>query len=327
MIGYMQMCRTSRHLRPLCYKFTTTSVYWQELIIPSSSMIIFQRMLVLEMIWTAFCYSYFRVSQAPQHIIQNFGASVTVTCAFNIPPDDSEVDVLWWKLGDNTFLHPTSDARKRYFKRKGQGTLQLLDVRLEDAGVYYCGVSQNRAAISNGTGTRLVVHSPPSTPTILSKMPDGSSDIDLHLVCETVDFYPEGITFNWYKNSSKIATGIKSTEYLTDAGLYRASSTLQESQPVQKDNAYICLVSHSTLQSPKLSVYLESRSNSGPNQDMARQCEETMLEMTEENNMGYAALNLFSSEKRRTHRQQEECTQYAAIKTGMDGSRDLSKKT
>ncbi|XP_020368203.2 tyrosine-protein phosphatase non-receptor type substrate 1-like [Rhincodon typus] len=324
-------------------------------------MIILQCMLVLEMISTAFCYSHIQVSQKPQRIIRNFGENVTITCAFSIPSDDSEVGVFWWKLGDNALLHPSADARKRYFKRKGQGTLLLIDIRLEDAGVYYCGVNQNRAMISNGTGTTLVVYNPPSTPTILSKTPDGNSDIYLHLVCETVDFYPAAITFNWYKNTSKIVTGIKTTQYLTDAGLHRASSTLQESQPIQKGTSYICLVSHSATQSSKLSVYLvssstsgidvnfdilaigcavsglvclvlgavigkrcKSRSCRGTNQDAPRPCEEMTLEVTEDSNLGYAALNMFSSEKGRTHRQQENCTHYAAIKTGMDAVRNSS---
>ncbi|XP_059507768.1 natural cytotoxicity triggering receptor 3 ligand 1-like [Stegostoma tigrinum] len=324
-------------------------------------MIMLQRMLVLEMISIAFCYPHFQVSQKPQRIIRNFGENITITCAFSILSDDSEVRVFWWKLGDKALLHPISEARKQHFKRKGQGTLQLIDIRLEDAGVYYCGVSRNSGTIINGTGTALVVYHPPSTPTILSKTPDGNSDVYLRLVCETVDFYPATIAFNWYKNTSKIVTGIKTTQNLTDAGLYRAFSTLQESQPIQKGTPYVCLVSHNATRSWKLSVYLMSSSTSGidinfdilaigcavsglvclllvavigkrcklssckgTNQDAPRPCEEMTLEVTEDSNLGYAALNAFSSEKRQTHRKQDNCTHYAAIKTGMDAVRNSS---
>ncbi|XP_067906095.1 tapasin-related protein-like isoform X2 [Heterodontus francisci] len=313
---------------------------------------VFRCMVIWGMSPTVFGNAKFQVSQSPQHKIVTIGENITFTCAFTPLSDNSEVNVFWWKLGQSIFLQPTADRRRQYFIRKGQGTLQLLDIRLQDAGVYYCGVKQQRNTVTNGTGSSVVVHVPPSTPRILTKTPDGNSNIYLHLVCETTEFYPETITFSWYKNTSNVVTGIKTTKQLDNMGLYQASSILQESQPIQIDTFYICLVSHSTLPTPKLAVYLVSTSNPDINikfeylltvgcvvsgflclvlgtiigkgcqlrtrgdtkQNGSHHCEDTSMERRDDNTLDYAALNVNGLEKRGIRKENKKCTEYAAIK-------------
>ncbi|GCB67493.1 hypothetical protein scyTo_0008068, partial [Scyliorhinus torazame] len=229
------------------------------MVITFSNMIVralLQSFLILGMIATVNCYADNQVLQRPKHKIVMVGQNITITCAFTPLSDNSEVHVFWWKLGESVFMQPISDMRKHVFKRKGQSTFQLLDVRLREAGVYYCGIKEARARMNNGTGSTVVVHAAPHTPTILWKTPDENANVYLHLVCETVDFYPEDVTLQWYKGSSRIITGIKTTKRLNKAGLYQASSILHESQPVLRGTPYTCLVSHTTLQAPKISVHL-----------------------------------------------------------------------
>ncbi|XP_038661940.1 immunoglobulin lambda-1 light chain-like [Scyliorhinus canicula] len=234
------------------------------MVITFSNMIVralLQSSLILGMISTVNCYADTQVLQRPQHKIVMVGQNITITCAFTPLSDNSEVNIFWWRLGENVFMQPTSDMRKHVLKRKGQSTFQLLDVRLHDAGIYYCGIKEARARMNNGTGSTFVVHAVPHTPTILWKTPDENANVYLHLVCETVDFYPEDVTLQWYKGSSRIITGIQTTKRLNKAGLYQATSVLHESQPVLRGTPYTCLVSHTTLQAPKISVHLVTGSD------------------------------------------------------------------
>ncbi|XP_078066426.1 immunoglobulin lambda-1 light chain-like [Mustelus asterias] len=312
---------------------------------------VLQSRLTLMMTVTVISDTQSQVSQSPGHMIVKIGENITIACAFTPPSDNSEVNIFWWRLGESVFMQPSSDRRKHFFKRKGQGSFLLLNVRFQDAGVYCCGVQKGRARMTNGTGSTIVVHASPHEPTIQWKMSDGNSNTYLHLECETVDFYPAAITFHWYKNGSRITTGIKTTKRLNESGLYEATSILQVSQPIQIGTPYICLVSHGTLQAPKLSVHLVSSSNSDTGikfvlltagcvvsglvclvlvtiigkQCALRTCKvtagdvsppsaETIRERSDNGNLAYAALNTIGTAKRGMQKQKENCTEYAAVK-------------
>uniref|UniRef100_UPI00398F7CEA natural cytotoxicity triggering receptor 3 ligand 1-like n=1 Tax=Pristiophorus japonicus TaxID=55135 RepID=UPI00398F7CEA len=261
----------------------------------------------------------FQVTQSPQHKIVRVGGNITFACAFPPFPDNSEVNVFWWRFDKSIYLQRGSDKRKQYFIRKGQGSLQILDIRFQDAGVYYCGVIQQGNTIINGTGSTLVVHAVPANPTIVFKSPGGNSNNYPILVCETVDFYPNTITFNWYKNTSNVVTGIKTTKQLNPAGLYEAISYLQETQPVQIATYYSCLISHPMLQTPKLAFYVVSHSKPETIQDGSHNCEELKKERTDDKKLTYAALNMTGSKNRGMHKQKGKSTEYAAIRLERHG--------
>ncbi|XP_067853502.1 CD276 antigen homolog [Heptranchias perlo] len=312
-----------------------------------------QCIVILGIISTVVCDAVFKLSQSPQRKTVLVGANITFACAFTPFQDNSEVNAYWWRLDETVFLQTNSDRRKLFFIRKGQGSFQLLDIRLQDAGVYYCGVKHERHAIRNGTGSTLVVHAPPAPPTIVSQAPDRNSNMYLVLVCETFGFYPEIITLSWYKNKSNIVTAIQTTKQLNSAGLYEASSILQDSEPLQRGTYYTCLVSHTTLQTPNIAVYLVSDSNPGigvksqylltagcvfsglvclvlgiiigrrcpsrnrtcteSNQDGSHSEEPTMQQI-DDKKLTYAALNIAGSERRGMQKQKGKSTEYAAIR-------------
>uniref|UniRef100_A0A4W3H5G0 Ig-like domain-containing protein n=1 Tax=Callorhinchus milii TaxID=7868 RepID=A0A4W3H5G0_CALMI len=77
----------------------------------------------------------------------------------------------------------------------------------------------------------------------------------LTLVCETAAFYPENLTFTWFKNGTEITTGIHTIKRQNTEGLFEASSSVEETQSVQNGTVYTCCVSHISLQTPGIRNY------------------------------------------------------------------------
>ncbi|XP_078066430.1 immunoglobulin lambda-1 light chain-like [Mustelus asterias] len=204
------------------------------------------------------------VSQSPESTILMAGSDITFHCTANSVQLHSNVDVFWWKLGDETLLEPNSDGRKRFFPFKsGATSFQILNVRVSDSGSYYCGVRDTGSRILNGTGSKLVVHASPEPIRLIPNVSRTNSSTRT-LVCKTAEFYPESVTFIWYKNDSNIVTGISTIQTGNAEGEYEASSTLEMEGPAQSGIVYTCVVSHLTLQYPIMAVYLDSISNSDP---------------------------------------------------------------
>ncbi|XP_051884567.1 natural cytotoxicity triggering receptor 3 ligand 1-like [Pristis pectinata] len=202
------------------------------------------------------------VSQLPETSGVMAGADITFQCETSEIPNKSSLKVIWWKLGDQDVLQPGSYSRKQFSPlENGKSFFQILDVRVADSGVYYCGVVHAENAIVNGTGSNLVVHASPEPVSILSKA-SGTNSSNLSLVCQTAEFYPESLTFTWYKNDNNIVNGISISKELNSDGTYQASSRLETLQPAGSGAVYTCVVSHLTLQSPALAVYFDASSNS-----------------------------------------------------------------
>uniref|UniRef100_A0A4W3H528 Ig-like domain-containing protein n=1 Tax=Callorhinchus milii TaxID=7868 RepID=A0A4W3H528_CALMI len=78
------------------------------------------------------------------------------------------------------------------------------------------------------------------------------------LVCETAEFYPEDVTLTWYKNGNEVKTGINDTKKKNSNGLYKVSSSMEETESVQSGVIYTCVVSHVSLRIPAVAVYAVS---------------------------------------------------------------------
>ncbi|XP_007902906.2 tapasin-related protein-like [Callorhinchus milii] len=207
--------------------------------------------LVILTIGTVAANARLTVTQTLESPIAIVAANVTFRCIFS-PSDNSAVTVEWWKLGENEFLQPGSDSRKRFLTQSGEASLQLLSVNLQDSAAYYCGVRYRGRGMTNGTGSSLVVHAPPMQPNIVS---DGNSTTSLTLVCETDGFYPEDISVTWYKDDKNVFTVNKRKQLGRDGRGYQVSSSLEETQPVRSGAVYICVVSHLSLKSPIIAIY------------------------------------------------------------------------
>ncbi|XP_067853487.1 immunoglobulin lambda-1 light chain-like isoform X2 [Heptranchias perlo] len=198
-----------------------------------------------------------KVSQTPESTNVISGANITFNCTLTSFENNSDATVHWWRLGGTTFLQSGSNSRIKFIFYKGSSSLELVSARVEDSGVYFCGVRQRGNRMESGTGSRLVVHASPAPLRIVPKIAEENSSA-LTLICETAEFYPEVLTFTWYEDHMNIVTGINTIMKLNSEGLYEASSCLKAAQTTKSGAVYTCLVSHLTLRSPAMAVYFDS---------------------------------------------------------------------
>ncbi|GCB68530.1 hypothetical protein scyTo_0012294 [Scyliorhinus torazame] len=152
-------------------------------------------------------------------------------------------------------MQPGSDSRKRFVTGNERASFRLLNISVQDSGVYYCGLTLQGNKAVNGSGSKLVVCALPTPVKIVPHVSEHNVPGSLTLLCEMASFHPAGLTITWYKNNESIATGINTTKQLSRAGMYEAWSYFEDAQPIREGTVYICLVSHVTLQIPAMASY------------------------------------------------------------------------
>ncbi|XP_007902827.2 tyrosine-protein phosphatase non-receptor type substrate 1-like [Callorhinchus milii] len=192
-----------------------------------------------------------RVIQYPAERTAIRGANVTFGCKFADSQSGSDTTLYWWKRGEREYLHTRPDNR-RIFDYK---TFQILNLNFNDSGVYICAAVHKGKIAGNGTGTSLTVHVPPTPLKIFHRDSERDSSKSLTLVCETAEFYPEDVTLTWNKDSNEVKTGIHFTKEKNSNGLYKVSSSMEETESVQSGVIYTCVVSHVSLRIPAVAVY------------------------------------------------------------------------
>uniref|UniRef100_A0A4W3H622 Ig-like domain-containing protein n=1 Tax=Callorhinchus milii TaxID=7868 RepID=A0A4W3H622_CALMI len=195
-----------------------------------------------------------RVIQYPAERTAIRGANVTFGCKFADSQSGSDTTLYWWKRGEREYLHTRPDNR-RIFDYK---TFQILNLNFNDSGVYICAAVHKGKIAGNGTGTSLTVHVPPTPLKIFPTDSERDSSKSQSLVCETAEFYPEDVTLTWNKDSNEVKTGIHFTKEKNSNGLYKVSSSMEETESVQSGVIYTCVVSHVSLRIPAVAVYAVS---------------------------------------------------------------------
>ncbi|XP_072926686.1 immunoglobulin lambda-1 light chain-like [Hemitrygon akajei] len=194
------------------------------------------------------------VTQVPKIANIVKGENVSFDCSLSSSPEGPRVDIYWWKEGENKYINPDHDARELAgFSTKFSGFLQIVNVRPQDAGVYYCAIAHQGRMVGNGTGSTLVVLVPPAPLKIYSGDPEKTESLALQ--CTTSPFYPKNISFTWYKDGTRITTGPTDPKRTSD-GLYEASSNLSVTQVVPTGTVYTCLVSHVSLRVSARATYI-----------------------------------------------------------------------
>ncbi|XP_067853654.1 immunoglobulin lambda-1 light chain-like [Heptranchias perlo] len=185
-----------------------------------------------------------KVDQFPKHVNVARGANVSLFCTFPLFQDAP--DVVWWRQGENKFLEP--DNRKQFNVKKGSGSFDVVNVNIEDTGMYYCKVKHQEKSIGDGAGSLITVYVPP-TPLEIAPV-EGISSASLKLECKTAAFYPEHLGISWRRDGVEIQTGIETVKNRTAKGLYEVSTFLEDVQPARSGVVYTCLVSHVSLVVP-----------------------------------------------------------------------------
>ncbi|XP_067853494.1 tyrosine-protein phosphatase non-receptor type substrate 1-like [Heptranchias perlo] len=230
------------------------------------NMFILPWILVLEITYTAVADAQIRAFQAPESAQVIAGGNITFQCEFPLFQDNSNVSVYWWKLGENEFLKLGSNSRKRFIHlKKGEACLQFLNVSAEDSGVYHCGVKYPGGRIANGTGSKLLIHVPPTPLHIAANEAERNTSASLIVVCKTAEFYPDNINITWYKDGVNIDTGINTVKQLNARGLYEVSSFLEEADSVESGTIFTCQVSHLTVQTAADFRFFSTSTGGGDN--------------------------------------------------------------
>ncbi|XP_060693843.1 tyrosine-protein phosphatase non-receptor type substrate 1-like isoform X2 [Hemiscyllium ocellatum] len=259
--------------------------------------------------------SFLQMFQFPARITSLKGANVSMNCSFTLFDPIARLDVSWRRRNREGTLKPTAaDNRTVVIPLEQTATeLHLLNVDVQDAGVYYCSVTDWQQKVSSGNGTELIVHVPPAPVKITQQS-------HLTLLCTTVGFFPKEFNVTWYENETEIMSGINTTIQQNKEGLYQVSSYLS---PVQNALMYTCEVSHVSLKVPAIDSYTVLYQGTGITPVNSRdnsQFEEQRIQGGELGLLSYAALNFRQYKRSRKNRQKEDRTLYAQIKQGTDAN-------
>ncbi|XP_067905923.1 tapasin-related protein-like isoform X2 [Heterodontus francisci] len=291
----------------------------------------------------------FPVTQFPARVTPVKGTNVSICCTFSLFDRKAWVDVHWWREDQNETLNATTEKNKIITSVKpGSAELHLVNVSFQDSGVYYCKARDWSGKISNGTGTELIVHVPP-TPLKVTHL----SSPSLALFCTTAGFFPGEFNLTWYKNGFQITSGINITESQNEEGLYQVSSSLS---PVESESDYTCQVSHISLRVPANNSYtvrgqgdgdgilfyalvsgcvgsgliilllvifvkrwkLERSEGTEISEDIPGQFEEQILRRGKAGSLSYAALRFSGHREAGKTRREKDRTVYAQTKQGTD---------
>eukprot|EP00062_Callorhinchus_milii_P018850 gi/632972769/ref/XP_007902822.1/ PREDICTED: opioid-binding protein/cell adhesion molecule homolog [Callorhinchus milii] len=165
--------------------------------------VVFQCLSLLWIISKVADVTLIQVMQRPKHIAINRGEDVTFSCNFS---RNQRVKIYWWKQGASEYMG-SSHKKTSHLEASERATLKLLDAELQDSGTYYCTMVFQGNITVNGSGSHLTVYVPPIPLNISSEVAQGDSSVFLTLVCKTAAFYPENLTFTWFKTAQKLQLG------------------------------------------------------------------------------------------------------------------------
>ncbi|XP_065429925.1 tapasin-related protein-like [Chrysemys picta bellii] len=200
----------------------------------------------------------FTVVQSPSEVGVIRGDNATLNCTFSrgLSPDKGAVS---WSRGG-----PGGEAavplRARFtlaypdtFLHRGEGTLAITNVSLEDAGKYVCRVLLWGTGEARGNGTQLRVYARPSHPVVFLQF-HPKPESKWTLVCRTAGFYPPPARLAWYQGSVRLPSTQPLQECGDPTGPLQASTTLD--LPSSGPRAtYTCQVMHPSLQNPLSTDY------------------------------------------------------------------------
>uniref|UniRef100_A0A8B9EK76 Ig-like domain-containing protein n=1 Tax=Anser cygnoides TaxID=8845 RepID=A0A8B9EK76_ANSCY len=202
----------------------------------------------------------FELRQPQKEMSVIAGETLTLTCT--VTEGGPIGPVRWlkgWGSGNETIYDQKEPSSSRGTMAVDQSntdfTILIRDVRLEDAGTYYCvkfrKTDTSEELYRRGEGTVVSVQARPSNPTVSGPSHRAEPGKTASFTCKTGGFFPSDIRVKWFKDRAPIqAQPIRITPGPSNF-TYNMSSTVTVT--LQKDDIrseLTCEVQHATLTAP-----------------------------------------------------------------------------
>uniref|UniRef100_A0A8C9LCH8 Ig-like domain-containing protein n=1 Tax=Pavo cristatus TaxID=9049 RepID=A0A8C9LCH8_PAVCR len=209
-------------------------------------------------------YQDFKLQQPQGPVVVTMGEMLTLNCtASGLGPIGPVKWVKGWGSSNQT-IYDQKGSFPRVMRVVNESStdfaIRIRDVRLEDAGTYYC-VKLHRGifgdeVFKSGGGTEVLVHARPSKLAMSEPSRRAVPEQSVPFTCTVEGFFPRDIQVKWLKNSTPVrAEPPHITPELSNSS-YNMSSTIQVK--LSKDDVrseLTCEVQHTTLAAPLTRTY------------------------------------------------------------------------
>ncbi|XP_061297836.1 tyrosine-protein phosphatase non-receptor type substrate 1-like [Pezoporus flaviventris] len=210
----------------------------------------------------------FKLHQPQGNVSVTAGETLTLTCT--ISGDGPIGPVKWlkgWGSENETFYEQTGTFPRVTRAAAGSGTdftILIRDVRLEDAGTYYCVKYQKSvhgvSVFKRGEGTEVSVYAKPSRPVVSGPWNRAGPGQSVPFTCTAGGFFPREIAVKWLKDGAQISAQQPQVTPGRTKSSYDASSTVSVTlQEGDVRSQLQCEVHHRTLPAPLRSSFQLSR--------------------------------------------------------------------
>uniref|UniRef100_A0A669PFM8 Ig-like domain-containing protein n=1 Tax=Phasianus colchicus TaxID=9054 RepID=A0A669PFM8_PHACC len=201
-------------------------------------------------------------SQGPVVVIK--GEMLTLNCTVSKSGPVGPVNWLKNQSNVNQTIYDQKGSSQRVMRAVNGSetdfTIHIRDVRLEDAGTYYCVKFRRNTSgdevFKSGGGTKVLVHARPSKLAVSGpshRMVPGQS---VTFTCSARGFFPRDIQVQWLKNSVPVQAELPRITSEPSNSSYNMSSTVQVTLHKNDVRSELtCQVQHSTLSAPLRRTY------------------------------------------------------------------------
>ncbi|XP_057272531.1 signal-regulatory protein beta-1-like [Pezoporus wallicus] len=206
----------------------------------------------------------FKLHQPQGNVSVTAGETLTLTCTIS---GDGPVGPVKWLKGwgsENETFYEFPRVTRAAAGSSTDFTILIRDVRLEDAGTYYCVKYQKSvhgvSVFKRGEGTEVSVYAKPSRPVVSGPWNRAGPGQSVPFTCTAGGFFPREIAVKWLKDGAQISAQQPQVTPGRTKSSYDASSTVSVTlQEGDVRSQLQCEVHHRTLPAPLRSSFQLSR--------------------------------------------------------------------